>query len=131
MEQVNIVITAIVGIVLLITSLAGAVALFRVSLAKSQIEGLRGDRDDLIARNRRQEEEIEELRAGNKVRDATIKQQSEKIQMLERVVTGREQLEALATQLRLHDELVATHYKLLDGKLDKLLEVKRMSNEKP
>lgn len=83
------------GIFGLIVLIAAALAVARANFAKAQIEALRGDRDDLDARSKRQAEEILELQADLK---------AEKVARLalEKVVTGRELMEDLKTELNSH-----------------------------
>lgn len=110
------IILQIIGVALgLIVALATVVAFFRANLAKTQIESLRGDRDDLQKRVDRLETENDDLVEGNQVRDATINEQISKIHTLEKIVTGREQLNHLQKQLDAHDKRVdERHSRLVD-----------------
>lgn len=72
----------------ILVAAAAAVAMARASFAKAQIEALRGDRDDLLKR-------VDLLEADNVRISEAHKQAEEKVRVLEKVVTGREQLEHL------------------------------------
>jgi len=92
MESVNALVAIIGGLLALIVAVAAAVAMARASFAKAQIEALRGDRDDLTARV--QMLESENLRVSQALQ---VEQQARKV--LERVVTGKEQLDHLQATL--------------------------------
>lgn len=86
-----------------VAGLGALVAVARASFAKAQIEGLRGDRDDLTERVRIVENE--------KARDKLVFEKQlaqlrteldaehQKVEVLERIVTGKELLERLANDL--------------------------------
>lgn len=111
---------SIIGLLLLVTS---AVAILRANLAKTQVEALRGDRDDLQKRVDRLESENDDLTESNQVRDATISAQTQKIQILEKVVTGREQLNHLQKQLDSHDKRVDQRHVEMHKMIDGVVEV--------
>jgi len=86
----------VVAVVLVvIAALASAVAFFKANYAKAQIVALRGDRDDQAARLERQDQELKEMRA-ELLAERTARQ------ALEKVVTGRDLLEELRTELTHH-----------------------------
>lgn len=93
----------IIGAILLVGTLAAVV---RANLAKAQVEALRGDRDDLLKRV----EILERDRAADKAaHDSVARDLAEERrarQVLERVVTGREQLDQITTLLLQHDQRV-------------------------
>ena len=105
----------------LIVALGAAVAFFRVNLAKSQIEALRGDRDDLDKRVKRQDEEIDSLKKRGSSQDSVIRAQNEKIKVLERVVTGKEQLDHLQRQLDAHDKRIDERHKSISENFTEVL----------
>lgn len=105
----------------LVTLAAAVFAVFRASLAKAQIEALRGDRDDLQKRVDRLEDENTDLEESNKIRDATINEQINKIHTLEKVVTGREQLNHLQKQLDAHDKRIDERHAGLSSKMDDVM----------
>lgn len=92
MSSVEIVGTLTATLFGLIVIVAAAVAVARANFAKAQIEALRGDRDDLIAR-------VQMLEAENlRVSDA-LKSEQQARKVLERVVTGKEQLDHMQTTI--------------------------------
>jgi uncharacterized protein (DUF3084 family) len=128
--------TTVAGILQLLAIIAGlivaaatVVAFFRANLARAQIEGLRGDRDDLIDRNERLTKTLAELKESNAVRDATISEQVHKIHILEKVVTGREQLNHLQKQLDAHDKRVDERHITLVKMMGEVVESNRLLKE--
>jgi uncharacterized coiled-coil DUF342 family protein len=95
-------------VVVSIIGVAGAVgiaiAVFRASYAKAQVEGLRGDRDDLIKRVEILEESKKELEVERDKLSAESAQLKNVVATLERVVTGREQLDNIVTILGQHTD---------------------------
>lgn len=85
---------AIFAIILL---LASAWAIFRTAAFKEQLSSLRDDRDDLMVRSNIQKDEIAELKA-------QVQAERSARMTLERVVTGRDQLEHIAQVLEAHDK---------------------------
>jgi hypothetical protein len=95
MSLVQILVGITVAVFGLIVLVAAAIAVARTSFARAQIEALRGDRDDLITR-------VQMLEAENvRVSDA-LKTEREARKVLERVVTGKEQLEHLQSTMDLY-----------------------------
>lgn len=107
-HQVLLVIAALIAIIVAVASVA---AFLRASLAKAQIDALRGDRDDLKERVRILEEE-------NERKTLALQTEADKVKVLERVVTGKEALDRLQVSVdeafvkldNKHDEL----YRCLD-----------------
>lgn len=87
----------VLGVVFgLIVVVASAVAVARTSVFKAQVEGLRGDRDDLQARVDRVEEDNAALMVRAETAEARVK-------VLESVVTAREELASISSLLQAHD----------------------------
>lgn len=120
MDTVIKVVQATVAIAGLLVLAASIVAFYRVNLAKSQIEALRGDRDDLDKRVKRQDEEIDALKKAKQSQDSIIRAQNEKIKVLEKVVTGKEQLDHLQVQLDTLGEQFNNHDKRVDNRHEEL-----------
>jgi len=89
--------TIIAGVFGVIVIVAAALAVAKANFAKAQIEALRGDVVDYEKRTERQEKEIEELQ-----RDLETERVAR--QALEKVVTGRDLLEALNATLKNHHD---------------------------
>jgi chromosome segregation ATPase len=85
-------VTLIGGIVVVASALGTAVAVARASFAKTQIEALRGDRDDLRTR-------VDILESEKTRLEASLKTESDKVRVLEKVVTGKEQLDHLQSTI--------------------------------
>lgn len=120
-------ILTIVGIAIgVIGGAAAGVAFFKVNLAKSQIEALRGDRDDLEARVDRLTDTISEYKSTKLAQDVLIQQQNEKIKTLEKVVTGKEQLDHLQRQLDAHDRRVDERHETLSHSVGEIIDELRL-----
>lgn len=105
----------VVAIFAIITVVATALAFARANFAKAQIEALRGDVSDYEKRTRRLEDDKAELQQGL----ATEKAARE---ALEKVVTGRDLMEALLTTLNNHHEKSMTSLQALYQTLEQLLD---------
>jgi len=81
-------ITIVIGVLGILALIAAGFSTIRSTYVKEQLESLRGDRDDQAVRINRQDEEIEQLKRDN---DQLIA----KCNVLERLVTGRDQLERI------------------------------------
>jgi biopolymer transport protein ExbB/TolQ len=93
------IIVAILAILTFIALAAGVVGYARANFAKAQIEALRGDRDDLLTRV--------QILENDKVRtDAALLAEQGKVAALEKVVTGKEDLEHIQASLTEHDQLM-------------------------
>lgn len=86
------VVTIIGGLIAIGLALGTAVAVARASFAKTQIEALRGDRDDLRAR-------VDILESEKNRLETSLKTESDKVRVLERVVTGKEQLDHIQSTI--------------------------------
>lgn len=75
-----------------ITLVAASLAVARSSLVKAQLAALRGDRDDL-------KERVERLETEKDDQKDLIKKQNIKIEVLEGVVTGKDQLDKIIALL--------------------------------
>lgn len=106
MDNLKDLLTTLSVVIVIIVGAATVVAFFRVNLAKTQIELLRGDRDDQEKRIERLEGDLELSKKDKEKQDAIIREQNNKIRILERVVTGREQLDHIIEQLANHDHRV-------------------------
>ena len=106
MDNLKDLLTTLSVVIVIIVGAATVVAFFRVNLAKPQIELLRGDRDDQEKRIERLEGDLELSKKDKEKQDAIIREQNNKIRILERVVTGREQLDHIIEQLANHDHRV-------------------------
>ena len=83
----------VVGVVFSLFVLgAASVAVVRASYVKAQLEGLRGDRDDLQTR-------VKLLEDDNVRVSEALKVEKDKVAVLERVVTGKEQLDSIQNTL--------------------------------
>jgi hypothetical protein len=87
---------AIGAIMTLIALVAAAVAIGRSSLVQAQLAGLRADRDD-------QEHRIERLEGDNQRLTVELASETNARQVLERLVTGREQLDRIIKLLQQHE----------------------------
>lgn len=83
---------AIFGLLVLVVA---ALAVGRDRYARTRIESLQGDRDDLTARCDRQDREIAELKAKVEAEETARK-------VLERTVNARDLMEALRSDLQAH-----------------------------
>lgn len=92
MSLINVLVAVITGLFGIIILVAAAVAVARTGFAKAQIEALRGDRDDLLTRV--QMLETENLRVGD-----ALKNERDARKVLERVVTGKEQLDHIQSTI--------------------------------
>jgi chromosome segregation ATPase len=106
-----------------IAGLASAVAFYKANYAKAQLAGLRGDRDDLTERVKRQDDEntllkrdIEDLR-----RDLVAEKAAR--QALEKVVTGRDLLEELKTELETHHRDTTASLRGVHSTMEQVVEV--------
>ena len=120
----------LIGIVLgIIVAAASIVAFFRVNLAKNQIEALRGDRDDLSDRVDRLTEALDDAKKEKEKQDDIIKEQARNIKNLERVVTGKEQLDHLQTSLDAHDQRIDERHATISKNFAEVIDNLRTSNE--
>jgi hypothetical protein len=90
------------------------VAYARANFARAQIEALRGDRDDLIER-------VKLVETQNVALTAALKAETTKREALEKVVTGKEDLEAILHRLDLHDRTAAA---AADNLLEKITDLR-------
>lgn len=114
------ILSILAGLLVLIVAAASAVAFFRVNLAKNQIEALRGDRDDLSKRVDNLNDLIDEYKVSKVAQDVLIREQAEKIKTLEKVVTGKEQLDHIERFLENHDRRVDERHDTLSRNIGKL-----------
>lgn len=124
----------IVGVVVgLIGALAGAVAIARSNFAKAQLEALRGDRDDQAKRIDRLEEDLATERAARAADneryeqdrakwEAALAAEQEKVRILESVVTGKEQIDALRGQVVEYHSAVLGGLRGVNSRLDTVAE---------
>lgn len=99
MNDASALLQLLVAIFGLVVIAAAVLAFFRASFAKQQIELLRGERDDANSKIARLQTDLNEER---KIREALEK----KVSVLERVVTGKEQLDHIQATLDSHDRKV-------------------------
>jgi cell division protein FtsB len=111
------------AVVVIIAALASAVSYFRANYAKAQITALRGDRDDqaqrierLDAENHRQSEQIKEMKVELVAERAAR-------QALEKVVTGRDLLEELKTELTNHHDAAMRGQKSIFNTMGEVVDV--------
>ena len=120
------VILVVVGI---IVAAASAVAFFRVNLAKSQIEALRGDRDDLDDRVERLKAKLEESERKSAKQDEIIASQARNIKHLEKIVTGKEQLDHIQSSLDAHDKRVDERHESVSHNFNVILDQLKSNSE--
>jgi hypothetical protein len=108
--------TGLVAAIAVIAGLASAVAFFKASYAKVQITALRDDRDDQAKRIERQDREIEDMK-----RDLVAERSAR--QALEKVVTGRDLLEDLKTDLGTHHTVTLTGLSGVHQTMEQVIEV--------
>lgn len=118
MDNLKDLLTILSVVIVIIVGAATVVAFFRVNLAKTQIELLRGDRDDQEKRIDRLEGDLELSRKDKEIQDAIIKEQNNKIRVLEKIVTGKEQLDHILTELSNHDRRVDERHDTLMKKFE-------------
>jgi chromosome segregation ATPase len=120
-EALNVSWSAIPSVLFLVLSalalLAGAVAVVRASYVKAQIEGLRGDRDDLQSRLTEARTESAECKAHVAEMRSRLEVEVQKREALEQIVTGKKELEAVLEILRSNNAFLNK----VDTKLDQLL----------
>lgn len=92
MQHVNTILGIILGLVTLTVTATSVVAIARANFAKQQIIALRGDRDDLQHR-------VDILESENERQTAELINEKQKVAVLEKVVTGKEDLEEIIDQL--------------------------------
>jgi chromosome segregation ATPase len=95
---------AIFAGLMVLSILAGAVAVVRSSYAKARIEALQGDRDDLIERLNETRVEYGECKFKYEQLKVQLDGESHARKALEEVVTGKKELEAVLGILTKHDE---------------------------
>lgn len=91
----------IVGAILIVGTL---VAVVRANLAKAQVEALRGDRDDLMTRVQILEQNHEDEKERANRLEARVAEEVRAREVLERLVTGHDDIQNLAQQVAAHDE---------------------------
>jgi chromosome segregation ATPase len=87
----------------LIALLGAAAAILRSSYTKAQIEGLRGDRDDLTKRLDESREEGRSCRTEVEKLRGELLVESQRREALEKVVTAKQELVAVIEILKAHD----------------------------
>lgn len=105
------IVALVFGVIILV---AAALAVAKANFAKAQLEALRGDVTDYQNREERHEKEIQELQ-----RDLATERVAR--QALEKVVTGRDLLEAINTTLRNHHEAAIDGQKKIYTTLEELV----------
>lgn len=110
-DGVNSWVAVLVGLVTLMSLIFGGVALIRASLRSGDVKALRESNDDL-------RERIADLKAEAEERDRKVAalalaltNEAEARKVLEKVVTGRELLEAIQKELLTHDAAVVLHHR--------------------
>lgn len=101
------------GIIGIVAALAAVLAFFKSSYAEARIKALQQDRDDLQARVTRVEKKEAETRAELIVAE-------KKVEVLENIVTGRDELKRLGDEIAAHDDRTAEEYTILLRRLDAL-----------
>ena len=120
------IILVVIGI---IVAAASAVAFFRVNLAKSQSEALRGDRDDLNERVEQLKEKLEESDRKTIKQNEIIAAQDRNIKNLEKIVTGKEQLDHLQASLDSHDKRVDERHETVSHNFNVILDQLKSNGE--
>lgn len=105
----------------IVVMLATAIAISRATYTKGQIEALRGDRDDLGKRVELLEKEMER-------KTSELKTANAKVQILENMVTGREMIIDLKTQVAEYFAEDKEHRKHVDESLSALLTIDKSLN---
>lgn len=119
----------ILGILLgLVVIAASITAYYKVSVSQAQIKELRADRDDQQIRIERLKEALAAERLEREKVTTQYETLLKRYEQLEKVVTGREQLDHLQQQLDAHDQRVNILHSDLKQRLD-LLEA-HMRNDK-
>jgi hypothetical protein len=114
------IIFAIIGV---LTALAAAAAIIRATYAKTQIEALRGDRDDLVARVGILEQENTRLKAD-------LDTEAEKRKALETVVTARREIGELRALLERHHETALSAEKTIKAVEVKVNNIARLVQQR-
>lgn len=99
-------ITLVLSILGIIVIVAAAAAVARASFVKAQLDALRGDRDDLVARVNILEDE--NIRISTELKAETVRREA-----LEKVVTAKEQIDAVSLMLKKHDDRAQRMERLL------------------
>lgn len=86
-------IIVVFGLFSAILVIAGAFAVFRAQYFRTQLDDLRGDRDDLTKRIERLEQESADKDKTLAEVQLALKTEQDKVKVLEGVVSGKEQLE--------------------------------------
>lgn len=98
----------ILGVILAVFGLAGVIAgvagYFRASYAKARIEALNGDIEERDRRHELLKDELAEERTAREETDRKLQAETTARQVLERVVTGKQELEEIASILRVMDQ---------------------------
>jgi hypothetical protein len=104
--------SSIVGLVALV---GACVFAFRASVIREQLNGLRGDRDDLRTR-------VEILEDDKKRIEAELHAEKGKVAVLERTVTGADMLQSLQKSMELQAAAAAAQSERIIKALDSILE---------
>lgn len=99
--------------------IAGAVAVVRASYAKAQIEGLRGDRDDLTKRLEEQRVEARECSSQVVALRSELAAEVSKREALEAIVTGKRELQTVLSTLEAHDSRAANIEAMIKQLIDR------------
>lgn len=99
--------------------IASAVAVVRASYAKTQIEALRGDRDDLTARLVEARSESAVCRTEVDKLRGELQVEAQRREALEQVVTAKKELETVISILNAHDHRAAGIENMMKKLLDR------------
>lgn len=111
----------------IIVVLTAALALARANAANSTVTALRGDRDDLITRLSLANDKIVTQAGIMELMRLDLQKSNEKIAIIERLASGKEQLDHLQVQLDTHDKRVDEHHRVLIATIIDLLDATRKS----
>jgi uncharacterized protein YigA (DUF484 family) len=117
-DGVNSGIAVLVGLVTLMSLTFGGVALVRASLRSGDVKALREANGDLRGRVDDLKDEAVERDRRIETLEATLAAETNARQTLEKVVTGRELLEAIQKQILTHDAEVIDHHRTHDLRAD-------------
>lgn len=113
--QLNAALTVIIALFTLGGLAGGVLAYLRTNLTKSQIEILQGT-------NKAQSDRIEFISAENDRLKLQVQQLEKSVEILEKVVTGKELLENIFSKLKEHDKGVIDRDKKIFNDLEELLD---------
>lgn len=117
MEVVQLLLAILGGLITLVVVVASVTAYYKVSASQAQIKELRGDRDDQAQRIDRLKDELADERVEREKVTAENVSLKEKVAVLEKVVTGRDQLDSMQKQLTAHDKRVCDLLTTISGQL--------------